>query len=193
MRVWELLVDSQKALVLRSDLDSLEGHFVGKPLGGRWKPPKIEILGKSRHLRDFVSWTLEAPVVSERALMLLNPVLQESCEFLPLIRLRGEQYFAVNVLEIVDCLDEAASDLWRSPTDPKHIIGAGSFVFNERRLKAVPVFKIPQYLLAVFVTASFVDAVRRSPLTGAIFSDPGQNKLGMLAAGKGLSYFPEQK
>lgn len=188
MRVWELLVDSDRALVLRSDLDSLEGLFVGKPLGKRWRPPNVKVLGKTRPLRDFVSWTLEAPVISEGAMRLLSPLLQDSCEFLPLIRLRGKEYFAVNILEVVDCLDEATSDLWISPTDPKHIIGAGSFVFNERKLKAVPVFKTPQYLLAVFVTIPFVDAVKENGLTGAVFSNPGQNKLSMLAAGKGLDW-----
>ena len=187
MRVWELLVDSDRALILRSDLDSLAELFVGKPLGERWRPPKVEVLGKTRPLRDFVSWTLQAPVVSERAMTLFTSLVHDSCEFLPLLVLRGKQYFAVNVLEIVDCLDETVSDLWRSPTDPNHIIGAGSFVFDERKMKEAPIFKIPQYLVTVFVTAPFVDAVKGSQLTGAVFSNPGQNKLGMLAAGKGLS------
>jgi hypothetical protein len=140
-----------------------------------WEPPPVTVDGKSLRLRDFVSWMTAAPVVSEKAKQTLEPLIGEFVEFLPLTELRGQRYFAVNVLKFVDCLDQSASKIVYSPSQPKEILTVTTYGFIPTRLEAVPIFKLPNYTSVVLVRQPFVDVVVQSRLTGAKFADPSKN------------------
>ena len=100
--IWSLRsADKGNLSLIPHDLDYFQNHFVGKAMTEQWNPPPVKISGKSLRLRDFVSWMVQAPVISERAKVSLQPVLGEHVEFLPLLKLRGIPYYAVNVLELV--------------------------------------------------------------------------------------------
>jgi hypothetical protein len=66
--IWILRsADSRNLSLKPGDLDYFQTHFVGVPMRENWKPPPLKIDGKSLRLRDFVSWMIGAPVISEKA------------------------------------------------------------------------------------------------------------------------------
>jgi hypothetical protein len=173
--VWALRTNCNKDLGVRTEIDYFQTHFIGEKVFYHWTPPPIRIQGKSKGLRDFVSWMLSAPVVSQRAKEVLEPLISPYVEILPLIQLRGKQYYAINVLRLVICLDRKRSNIEYSPTDPSGIIYLGETFFLKGRLEDVPLFKIPETRGEVYVTRPFVDLVIKNKLAGAAFADPSKN------------------
>lgn len=175
-KIYRLLTDSDKGLVLRSDLEYFQTHFVGQPLATGWHPPPVEVLNKSKPVRDFVSWMLAAPVLSERAVTALRPLISPYVEVLPLIEVKRKQLYAINVLHLIDCLDLARSEVTWSSTDPERVLNVRRFVFDPARLPADPViFKVPEDTGEVFVSQSFVEAVIQHRLTGCLLIKPEAN------------------
>src|SRR2546425_5985240 len=105
IRVWKLTTDSNQDVNLRTGIDYFQTHFVGESMQEGWTSPGIRISGRSKRLRDFLSWMSSAPVISEKAKDALEDLIRPYAEILPLIELRGKLYYAVNVLKTVDCLD----------------------------------------------------------------------------------------
>jgi len=191
LRVWLYGTTSNTSVVLRSDLDYFNKHFIGKALGSSWVPPEIRISNTSKKAKDFISWMLQVIVCSERALSCLRPLLEQECEILPLIKVKNKQYYALNVLSLVDCLDFDRSEIVMSPSDPSRILTIKKYAFFEERIPStVSVFKIPEDLGVVFVRESFVKGVVSSGLTGAAFLDPGISPLYKIAGGEPLNVYP---
>jgi hypothetical protein len=188
--VWRLATDCNKDLTLRTSLTYFRDHFVGAPMHEQWSAPEVEICGRRKRLRDFVSWMLSAPVISPRAKELLEPLLQSHAEMLPLLTLREQQFYALNVTTLVDCLDEARSTIVYSPDEPGRIMNVHAFSFRESAIPDVPVFKIATYPNDVFVRGSFVECVRINGLRGAAFADPQVSPLPLLVQGKSVNVVP---
>ena len=85
--IWKLLSGNDPDLVIRTEIDYFQTHFVSEPMSN-WKPPSIRIQGKSKRLRDFVSWMNSAPVLSQKAKDYLEPLIGAHCQFFPVIELR---------------------------------------------------------------------------------------------------------
>ena len=171
-RVWELATESNKDVVIRTDLRYFRTHFVGKSMADTWEVPELDIQGKRKRLRDFVSWESSAPVISERAVEALRPLLEPHVEFLPLVKLRRKQLYAVNVLTLVDCLDWERSEVHFGSDDPNRVVMIWKASFDPARVQDVPIFKLPRYTGATFVRRPFIDAVLEAGLQGAYFVDP---------------------
>lgn len=182
--------DSRNLALIPHNLDYFQTRFVCKPMKHDWEPPPVTIDGKSHRLRDFVSWMAKAPVVSERAKDAMENLLGPNVEFLPLIELRGKQYFAINVLKLVDCLDIANSEIVYGATDPRRIMNIKRYALLPDRIEDVPIFKVPDYRSAVFVTKPFVDLVIKAKLTGAKFADPTANPWQAILHGKSCNTVP---
>ena len=135
--VWRLGLDSDKDMgLLPHSLDYFNRHFIGKPMAKNWKAPPIVIDGKSKRLRDFVSWMSGAGVVSEAAKRALEPLISPYVEILPLTELRGKPFFAINVTCIIDCMDRKKS----VERGGKNVFGEVHFLPS--RLKEIPIFKL---------------------------------------------------
>jgi hypothetical protein len=102
----------------------------------------------------------------------MAPLVGERVEFLPLIALRGEQFWAVNVLTLVDCLDESKSQILYSPTTPGKVLALSTKVFDPARVTDDPIFKLPQGPSQVLVQAEFATRLREAGLRGCLFRDP---------------------
>jgi hypothetical protein len=187
--IWKLGVDCNKDITIRTAIDYFNNAFVSKPLVNGWRPPMIRVQGKSKRIRDFVSWMNSAPVVSEKAKNALEPLIGKHCEFLPLIELRGAPFYAINVLTTLDCLDRAASRILYAKDDPMHIIQISTYIFRADVIPInVPIFKIPDDNFgAVFVQKAFVDTVIANGLRGASFHDPALNPFVKIARGESLN------
>jgi hypothetical protein len=173
MRIFSFYPDGENALTLvEAEDEYFEDHFVGERMADGWNPPRVNILGKSKPVRDFVSWSLSAMVVSPRARNALQPLIANHVEFLPLTTVNGEMLFAVNVIEVLECLDRSASEASFSPDDPKRIIHINRFVFLPERIRNVPLFKVPEWPGAIFVSEEFAEIVVHAGLSGAGFEDP---------------------
>jgi len=190
LNIWALATDGNRDLCLRTKLDYFREHFVGSSMAADWQPPPLTILGKSKRLRDFVSWMLCAPVISERAADSLEPVISSHVEFLPLIELRRKRYFAVNVLSMVDCLDREKSDIQYSSTGADRMVSVHRAFFLSRQAVKVPIFKLPYWPAQVFVTRPFVDVVIANGLRGAAFGDPGANPFVPILRGRSVNVVP---
>jgi len=136
-----------------------------------WCAPKFSIIRPSKPVRDFVSWTLAAPIVTQRSKDSLEPIIGEFVEFLPFATIRSKILYAVNVIKLIDCLDLERSELTYVPEEPGRVIFASKYVFNKEKVRSVPIFKVPQSL-HIFVSDVFADVVVNAKLTGAGFDDP---------------------
>jgi hypothetical protein len=109
------------------------------------------------------------PVVTARALEVLTPVLGTSVEALPLLY-EGTPAFALNVLDVVDCLDRDASDLLMAEDDISKILNVHHYVFKPGSIGERYMFRIEGLTKFVFVTKRFRDVVEKSRLRGLRFT-----------------------
>ena len=173
MRFYSFYPNGEDALVLvPADLNYFQDHFVGKHMAATWVSPVFTVSSKSRPVRDFISWFSAAMVVSERAKESLEPLIGRNVEFLPFATIKGSKFFAVNVIEVIDCLDHKASGVTHSPDDATRIIHVERFVFDNARLRNVPLFKVPEWPGEIFVSEEFAKIVEDKKLAGAGFDNP---------------------
>lgn len=177
MNVYSFVADSDQYqnLSLVNEAEDWEAlyQFYGCPIGAAWRPLNVEILcddesSDERLPSDTPSLFAGVPTLSRRAAEVLQPMLHDNGELLPLQCDEGD-YFIFNVTRIVDALNEANSDVVRFP-DGKRILDIRQFVFFPSQLKDVDIFKLPQQMSGgVFVTDGFVRAVREAGLRGFSF------------------------
>lgn len=188
MSVWQLWSNTKRAVSLQTDISYFADHFDGAPMPKDWTPPEIKVVAPSQRNTDFISWLATVPVVSEKAKEALSSLIGPYVQFLPLIKLK-KQYYAMNVIHLVDCLDEETSRV--TYRDDGTILNVYECFFKEDRLIEVPIFKLPNYTNSVFVTRSFVDCVIDNRLRGAQFQDPSQDYFGLIMQGKPINCVPE--
>jgi hypothetical protein len=142
--------------------------FTGKPLPASWRLPKHAIEYGWFALNDFVLGFAEAPFVSQRAKAALEPVLGKEAEFRAIGRILNEDYYIMNVTNLVDCLDESNSKIVYSDDDGR-VLSVRQAVFLRRRMGDVSLFKVPQDMGRIYATDRLVEVVRKIKLTGVGF------------------------
>jgi hypothetical protein len=177
MEIWRLWVGGEKNLgLIPHDLTYFATHFTGDELPADWQPPPVKIQGKSKRLRDFVSWMVAAPVVSAKARDALAPIVANDVQFLRFHRIRDREYFAMNVVCKMNILDRERSELTFADEDRTRILDIKSAHFSPNAEHSLPaVFKLHGGSGDIFVTRPFVDVVLANKLTGVSFGDPKQN------------------
>jgi hypothetical protein len=148
--------------------------FDGKPRARSWNPVAMQ------RLKDFGDGRPVQPVdfpcgsggsdlpMTDAAREKVRPYLEKYGEFLPLSCDEGK-FWTFHVTHFVDALDENASDVLRSADDPKVVLMILKHVFQQEKLTADWMFKLPQLRGAFYVTDPFVDLIRASGLTGLDF------------------------
>ena len=163
---WQLNARTSGGLsLIPQDLRYFNEHFIGRSMISTWIwPPEFLILKKSGRRNDFLVWHTSAPVVSEKALFVLSSASAGDFETLPFSEIRGMKYYAINVLNICDCIDFNLSkidfygdDEYGTPRDIKIKRSASlpNGIFKMRR--------IPGY---VFVSNLLADKLIAQGLTG---------------------------
>lgn len=191
VNIYRLRADSDIGIAIQPDIGFFQKNFIGKPLGTHWTPPKFKLLNQSKPVRDFVSWMLSAPVVSQRARNALLTHLGDRVEFLQLGKVKNNDLYAINVLNKVDCLDVAKSDVLFSDSDPARILSVHRYSFDLNRFQCDPIiFKIPEGPGEVFVTDSFVRIVVENKLSGVLLVRPEANPLATLISNSKDVYRP---
>jgi hypothetical protein len=114
--------------------------------------------------------------ISERALAALRPLLQASIEALPLQCLNdiSMQYYVINVLDLVDCLDEERSDMNRFSDGG--IMCINRYAFKPGTTDGHHLFKTVQLPLGEpLCSPEFKRLIEESGLVGARFREVGQD------------------
>jgi len=86
--------------------------FDGTPRAAQWKPAEAVVAKAKKKDADFPYLNGHIPVVSEKAWKALGPLIGKSVEALPITG-TATPYWALNVLDVADVLDEKRSDLER--------------------------------------------------------------------------------
>ncbi len=152
------------------DLDRL--CLEGATQAQNWTPVEVEwILDEPgdarRDTTDCPNLVPGVPVLSARAVHALRPHLMNVGELLPLSHKTCE-YFALNVTNVVDALDEDRSDLTRFGSG--RIMLVKVYAFHQQAIGSHTVFKDRRLASStVFVTDPFVKAVEQAQLTGFVF------------------------
>ncbi len=103
------------------------------------------------------------PIVSERAVQVLWPLIQNECELLPLECANGKYYY-LNALSMVDALIEEESEIERLTTGP--VINIRRYSFDLTKIGDLATFRLPQLPTDLYVTGAFVKAAHDARLTG---------------------------
>jgi hypothetical protein len=171
-----------------SDFDAVY-QLDGRPRTKEWRPIRVRLLRRDSTLGRKTLKPAELPWLGGHALVcrpraheLLAPILERSGEFLPLDLGGGEPLWLFNVCQIVDALDEAASDIVRFPSSGR-VMDIRRHVFFPDRVAGMTAFRIPQSR-SLFLGGEAVDAIVGLELSGARFElvwqmPPGGEKTGM--------------
>jgi len=193
LRIWLLRSGSSKKYMYLQgyirDHTFWEHNFHARRMPEDWTLPPLEVLGKSKKLGDSVGWMLGAPIVSERARMVLEPIVGSDVQFVRFHALRGEPYFGMNVLHVErDLLDIKQSKCNHHPGGG--ISHCTQYIFKRELPDELPsIFKISPSS-DVFVTRRFAEAVVQDKLTGFCLQDPSQDAIRLMAKGLPLNAYP---
>ena len=159
--------DTYDSLVLRSPANYESYYaFEGRRLADSWKPLPVKIY-KAKKRGNFPQLVLHIPVFDAKALEILRPVIEPNAEVLPLDCPDG-QYYAINGLAVLDCLDAQRSEIVRISTG--RIMDILKYVFLPERIGDANIFKVCEMpLRKVFVSELFKSTVEENGLKGLNF------------------------
>ena len=189
--IWSLLAAGNDNLgVSPVDLTWFHGRFDAKPIGRDWHPLPLELVNKSKKLRDFVAWIDSAPLVSQRARDAIDALCPGAAEFLPFHALKGKPYFAMNVLQTLDVLDFEASDVLRDARTGEVLCVHECAFMAGLPDSLPPLFKDSRLPTDIFATARFARMAIEHGLTGLALADPAVAPLKKIVRGMPLNVYP---
>ena len=165
---WDVLVVADPG-----EWSAPEVQFDGQPLAATWRPRELVVARQKKRNPDFPSVMLSRyiPIFSARALEALYPLIAGSVEALPIACVPQplpQPYFAIHVLDLVDCLDYDKSQLtgvragaWANIDKPVFRMDQieGKHIFRGRRF----------WSSSIYVSEAFTLEVERHGLQGAHF------------------------
>lgn len=135
-----------------------------------WSPLQISYQDDEGKNTDFPRYTPGRPIFNDKAVTILNPLLEELVEFLPL-RDSKYKFFFCNVLNVFDCVDTGNSI---PETTRGTLIRYKKLYFKEAIISNSPkrhIFKIPELITHIFVSDEFKDEVLKHGLKGLDFEE----------------------
>jgi hypothetical protein len=175
MKIWKWDKDS-----MRFDSFSIVNHnevyskyfldeFIGKPIGDGWGTIHITTY-QSLAKCDCSGFGGGVPIFSEHAIRCLDDLMKDKVEILPLIHDEGS-YFAINVINVLDCIDFDQAIVRRHERYPSVIAEVLEYEFIPELVKEQHIFKVPQFKgTAVYVSDEFRNRVIEKDLKGFEFT-----------------------
>lgn len=122
----------------RSD-EALSRLAGDRPVAKQWRPVKVRV-DRAQRRGDFPSFLPgSVPAFSQRAVDVLLPLLGGAVEALPL-ECGRLKFYAIHVLDLVDCLDERRSTIRRFPSGG--VMRIEKHVFDEKCLGERMIFRL---------------------------------------------------
>ncbi|MFB5269429.1 imm11 family protein [Paenibacillus enshidis] len=174
MKIWQLSSGYKPLMVDIEDetnpqIDEMLGNISrGQSMQQEWRPLRVLYKADKGKSIDFPRYAPAMNVFNDRAVSVLEPLIDGLVEFLPLIDDKYNFYFC-NVINILDCVDHEKS-VPEIMLDK--IISYHSLYFKEDLLQTERrhIFKIPELVRTrVYVSDEFRDAVLEAGLKGLDF------------------------
>ena len=157
------------------DFERIIVEINGKPRQATWKPLVMELIREDEHgdkriASDAPFHGHHAFIFKPRAVAALGPLLRANGELLP-VQCEGENLLIYNPTQVLDALDEEASELVRFPSTGR-IAMIKRYAFRPDVIRDVDIFKIPNVRnSAMFVGQRFVDMWKSAGLVGLEFNE----------------------
>ncbi|TNO97345.1 imm11 family protein [Bacillus sp. CD3-1a] len=144
-------------------------------LSDSWTPKFIEVTDEGKSSDSPIFWGKSGvQIISEKAKNVLESMVADNIEFLPLIHKQtNKKYYAMHVLRVLEALDTNKTIF--DKLNSCLIIGCKKFVFIPYVVQQEPIFKLningkvhPNYLL---VSDQFKHAILESELKGFQFTE----------------------
>jgi hypothetical protein len=144
-------------------------QFIGKPMADHWEEVHVPLVDEKLNSKIYdCSNMLSTPIFSDRAVRVLMNSLEGKAEILPYEH-PTEIYYAINVINLLDCLDLTKSIVVKNPRY-NNITDVKKYAFVEDLVSKETIFKLPQFKShPIFVTDHFRDKVIEGKLTGFEF------------------------
>lgn len=142
----------------------------GKSISSSWQPVLLEVHTSRGPLSDFPVCPMGPPILSQKAWGVLQPLIGDAVEALPVATPLGT-YFALNVLDVIDCLDYEQSEISYYPASMNgglhRII---KYQLNSDLIKRKHIFKIPERMTEAIVSEDFKRLSENALLNGLDFT-----------------------
>jgi len=154
----ELDVNNYQQFVVESDEPEIykkKLKFIDcKPKSGNWNPPTIRVFNPMLEKGDFYRLAVGTFAMNIKAMDLLRTECELAGEVLP-IKCGKEQFYAINILECVNCLDHlnCKFDIDEEFTDENGnpvIDDIEVYAFLEGMLPEASIFKIPEDICGIY-------------------------------------------
>lgn len=149
----------------------ISGQFdKGQSISSSWQPATMEANTSQGPLSDFPVRPMGPPILSCKAWNVLQPLISGAVKALPVETPSGT-YLALNVLDIIDCLDYEKSEFTYYPASMNG--GIHRMVkcqLDPSLIGGRPIFKIPERMTQAIVSEEFKDKVTSASLKGLDFS-----------------------
>ena len=142
----------------------------GKSISSSWQTVVMEVNTSQGPLGDFPVCPMGPPVLSQKAWSVLEPMIGDAVEALPVITPVGI-YFALNVMDVVDCLDYGQSEMSYYPASMDG--GLHRIIkcqLNSDLIKHKDIFKIPERMTQAIVSENFKRVSENELLNGLNFT-----------------------
>lgn len=117
---------------------------------------------------------LSVPIISEKARIVLEPLIANQVEILPLLHPK-DKYFAINVINVIDCIDGSKA---KFKLNERETVGSyQQYAFFPNSVKDQHIFLTRYHDRAIlnsliyFVSDDFRNAVLDNGLEGFIFTE----------------------
>ncbi len=174
MKIWLLQADANNynnfTLVDGSGWKQLVGleSFAGKPMQRGWIPYQVKII-KERKAGDMQAFFGGVSAVNQKTINTLDKFFNNNIEFL-LLDYEKEPYYAINILEMLDCIDYERSLINRFSDG--NIMSFDKYAFVKEKVEKKHIFKIiDEPRKFPFVSDEFRQQVIDNGLTGFLFSE----------------------
>ncbi|WP_127580750.1 imm11 family protein [Paenibacillus koleovorans] len=137
-----------------------------------WNAVSINSIEKGEKL-DFHK-ELRVPILSKDAVQVIQELIKDMAEILPLIH-PDREYFVLNILNIIDCIDESKIQFTSYPTGT--IKAYTKWEFKKEMVAGQHIFKATYHTVRdvpvdiIFVSDEFVEKVEKSKLKGFYFTE----------------------
>ncbi|MCX7748253.1 MAG: hypothetical protein N2645_15405 [Clostridia bacterium] len=167
MKIWKFQTDANKFdhFIYKNEDDCSkvlwDYKFEGNRIADRWIPLEVDVF---KHKKRSDTPTFSIPVLSKRAVDVYKDLIGDVVEFLPLKYDKGD-YFLVNVLDVVDCIDFDKAEF--IPFESGRVMMFTKYAFKQDAVQGKHIFKIVELpKTEVFVSDEFKRIIEENKLIG---------------------------
>lgn len=175
MKVWEVnsACEGYYLLEFSPSLPDELSDFFGESIADKWKPCKLKKVKFDPHQRNLKlgdASGMETLIISQKALKVLKPIIENDVEILPVNFQDKEKgkYHVINVTALLDCLDLENCDL--KLFDDGSVMHIRKYSFFTDKIEGHNIFKTEKASQSrIFVTDEFYNAVIDNDLSSFNF------------------------